>query len=424
MDNNETPINIFLDLSKAFDTIDHNILLDKLKYYGLDDIAIKLFRSYLTNRYQYVQIENAKSQLLEINTGVPQGSILGPLLFIIYINDISQYRDKFDFIAYADDTTLSTTLNKFSESENMNISDLINLELYKINEWLEINKLSLNAKKSRFMIFHMPNKHITLPILKISNTHIVKVNEFNFLGLTLDTKLDWKRHSNNTSNKISRTIGVLNKLKNVLPQHIKTIIYNTLILPHLNYCILCWGFKCNRVFALQKKAIRIITCSRYNAHTEPLFKTIKLLKFSDLLKLRELNFYYKFIHKLLPIPLQNWQIIRNTNIHEHNTRRQTNLHIYRTQHTFARHCLRHDLPNTLNNTDELVKGKLYTHSLSGFTNYAKHQIIQNYKLVCNIARCYICNHDVHWYNIYYYYQAITTTTTTSFAHNVNLNYVY
>ena len=282
MDNNETPINICLDLSKAFDTIDHNILLDKLKYYRFDDTAIKLFRSYLTNRYQYVQMENAKSQLLEIITGVPQGSILGPLLFIIYINEISQSSDKFDFLSYADDTTLSATLNKFSTSDDMNISDLINLELYKINEWLEINKLSLNANKSRFMIFHMPNKHITLSILQISNTNIDKVNEFNFLGLTLDTRLDWKRHSNNTSNKISRTIGVLNKLKNVLPQHIKTIIYNTLILPHLNYCILCWGFKSNRVFALQKKAVRIITCSKYNAHTEPLFKTVKLLKFAKI----------------------------------------------------------------------------------------------------------------------------------------------
>ena len=176
MDNNETPINIFLDLSKAFDTIDHNILLDKLKYYGLYDTAIKLFRSFLTNRYQYVQMENAKSQMLGINTGVPQGSILGPLLFIIYINDISQSSDKFDFLAYADDTTLSTTLNKLTTSDGMNISDLINLELYKINEWLEINKLSLNANKSRFMIFHMPNKQITLPILQICNTNIEKVN--------------------------------------------------------------------------------------------------------------------------------------------------------------------------------------------------------------------------------------------------------
>ena len=154
--NNETPINIFLDLSKAFDTIDHNILLDKLNYYRLDDTAIQLFRSYLTNRYQYIQIENAKSQLLEINTGIPQGSILGPLLFIIYINDISQSSDKLNFLAYADDTTLSTTLNKFSTSHDMNISDLINLELYNINEWLEINKLSLNKQTHNFTYY--PNQ--------------------------------------------------------------------------------------------------------------------------------------------------------------------------------------------------------------------------------------------------------------------------
>ena len=178
----------------------------------------------------------------------------------------------------------------------------------------------------------MPNKHITLPILQISNTNIEKVNYFNFLGLTLDTRLDWKRHSSNTSNNISRTIGVLNKLKNVLPQHINNIMYNTLILPHLNYCSLCWGFKSksNIVFARQKQSVRIITCSKHNAHTEPLFKTLKLLKFKDLLKLRELHFYYKFIHTLLPIPLQNWHIIINTNIHEHNTRRQSNIHICRT----------------------------------------------------------------------------------------------
>ena len=109
---------------------------------------------------------------------------------------------------------------------------------------------------------------------------------------------------------------------------------------------------------------------------------------------RSADGHRSWVHDNRKPQLQNWHIIRNTNIHEHNTRRQSNLHIYRTQHTFARHCLRHDLPNTLNNTCELVKGKIYTHSLSGFTNYAKHQIIQNYELTCNITRCYICSHDV------------------------------
>ena len=149
-------------------------------------------------------------------------------------------------------------------------------------------------------------------------------------------------------------------------------MYNTLILPHLNYCIMCWGFKVTEFLLYIKKAVWIITGSKYNAHTEPLFKTLKLLKFTDFLKLRELHFYYKFMHKLLSIPLQNCHIIRNTYTHEHNTRIQSNIHIYRTQHTFATHCLRRDLQNTLTNTCELVKGKIYIHSLSGFTNYAKH----------------------------------------------------
>ena len=167
----------------------------------------------------------------------------------------------------------------------MNISDLINLELYKINEWRGINKLSLNANKSRFMIFHMPNKHITLPIIQISNINIEKVNEFNFLGLTLDTRLDWKRHSSNTSNKISRTIGVLNKWQKMYCHNTYKLLYSTP--PHFNYCILCWGFKSNRVFALQKKAVRIITCSKYNAHTIQNRKIFKIHRFA---KITRINF--------------------------------------------------------------------------------------------------------------------------------------
>ena len=351
MDNNKIPINIFLDLSNAFDSMNHKKLLDKLKYYGT--IQLELFNSYLTNRKQYIELGDIKSKTLNISTGIPQGSILGPLLFIIYINDISQSSEMFNFITYADDTTLSSTLNNFKNSENIDAGSLINDELGKINEWLEINKLSLNINKSRYMLFHRPNKQVNAPTLQISNTNITKVNEFNFLGLTLDTNLKWRKHSEITSNKCSRTTGVLNKLKHILTQNKNKIIYNTLVLPHMNYCIMAWGSQCERIYKVQKKAVRILT-SRYNSHTDPLFKRLNLLKITDLLRLQELKFYYKFMHNQLPSYLQNWQLTPNANIHTHNTRRQHELHTFRTQHEFAKRCPRHNLLNTLNNTPALV----------------------------------------------------------------------
>ena len=114
----------------------------------------------------------------------------------------------FNFITYADNTTLSSMLNNFKNTENIDAGSLINDELGKINEWLEINKLSLNINKSRYMLFHRPNKRVNAPTLQISNTNITKVNEFNFLGLTLDTSLKWRKHSEITSNKCSRTVSV------------------------------------------------------------------------------------------------------------------------------------------------------------------------------------------------------------------------
>ena len=163
LDKDEIPINIYLDLSKAFDTIDHIILIDKLKYYGVHGTNLNLFSSYLENRKQYMEIDNIKSNMLSITTGVPQGSILGPLLFIIYINDFAQASKMFNFLIYADDITLSSTLNVFSDNtHDQNLESLINEELVKINDWLKINQLSLNVVKSKFMIFQMKKKNIDI----------------------------------------------------------------------------------------------------------------------------------------------------------------------------------------------------------------------------------------------------------------------
>ena len=154
MNRNLTPVNVYIDLSKAFDCLDHNILLSKLKFYGLSDDAIRLLQNYLSDREQYVQLGNIKSQLHGISRGIPQGSVMGPLMFNILVNDLNAATKKFDLIMYADDTTLVSTLETFGNTNRpTEIENNISNEISKITTWLHSNKLMLNASKSKFMIF-------------------------------------------------------------------------------------------------------------------------------------------------------------------------------------------------------------------------------------------------------------------------------
>ncbi len=228
MDKKNTPIYIFLGLFKAFDTLNHEILLQKLKYYSITGITLNLMESYMTNRKQFVIIDDIKSERLPMKTGIPQGSILGPLLFIIYINDIANSSDLFSFVVYADDTTLSTTLEiVLNRRKHESIDDKINKELININVWLKCNRLSLNISKCTYIIFHTHQRKINPSYLKINDNVVDRVKEFNFIGLTLDENLNWKSHINIISNKISKSMGVLNKLKYCLPINAKRLIYNS-----------------------------------------------------------------------------------------------------------------------------------------------------------------------------------------------------
>ena len=276
---------------------------------------------------------------------------------------------------YAVDTTLFTTINCFENNENTN--QYINDELSKINEWLIVNKLSLNASKTNCMVFSMPQKKVVIPRLKFADTEIESVDQFNFLGITLDKHLNWNAHINQLfGKKYLRNTGILNKIKLFLPRRI------------LNYGILVWGQNYKRIFKLQKRVMRIITCSKYNAHSEPLFKELKLLKLEDIRKLQELQFYYKLVHKQLPSYFNCISVTTINTVHQHNTRQSGNLYSDRVKHDFAKRCIRFSVIDTVNKTDTSIISKIFTHSIYGFTHYTKDRILQNYVYTCN---CYICD---------------------------------
>ena len=164
-----------------------------------------------------------------------------------------------------------------------------------------------------------------------------------------------------------------------------------MIASHINYRILAWGSNLTRIEKLPKKAIRIITCSKYNSHTEPLLKELNLLKAADTFKLSKLKFYHKFLNNKQPNYLQNLPLTTNNNIHNHNTRHSQSIHVVRVSHAFAKKSIRWDIPITVNALPSLIKDKLNTHSLNGFATYTKNYILSKYSYSCNIQNCYICN---------------------------------
>ena len=390
MNENCCPVNIYLDFSKAFDSLNYDILLSKLAYYGIQPNALRLLTSYLQDRCQYVQLDNVKSCEHPTTCGIPQGSVLGPLLFNILINDITEASKKFDFIMYADDTTLASTLENFGTVNDVtNLERELNQEITKVYSWLLSNKLMLNAAKSKFMIFFKVPKVVPRLSLTIAGNPIEQVNEFNFLGITLDQNITWKPHITKTAIKIARVIGVLNKLKHIFPQHILLTIYNSLIQPHLIYGLYLWGLNCKRLKILQKKAVRILAFRPYISHSTPIFKTLKILKLEDLYTMQLYKFYYKNTNNLLPSYFNSFTPYYNNENHNHDLRYRI-LRLPMTRHEYYVQCTKYQLLRLIRETPHIDLNRCTQLNIVQFSAYFKYSFINNYNPVCNLKYCHVC----------------------------------
>lgn len=313
---------LFLDLSKAFDTVDHQILLLKCEKAGIRGCALEIIASYLSNRKQFVSVNGSDSPTIGISCGVPQGSVLGPLLFLIYINDVSNLDLKGIMKLYADDTVLL-----YESKDSTSIVALIQNDLHIISEYYRLNRLTLNASKSKYIIFQSQHKTIEPHIDPMyNNIPIENVEKIKYLGLHLDKYLCWDEHINITSNKLSFIIYILKKLNYRLPRSIMKIIYFALFQSQLAYLLLLWGTasktRLMRVQRLQNRALKTIAKLPLRTSTNLLFS----VHFVDLLPIKAQ--YIQQICTLMYNIVKNnthhtFDFTSNRNIHNHNTR--TNL---------------------------------------------------------------------------------------------------
>ena len=328
-------IGIFLDLSKAFDSINHKILLNKMERYGIRGTPLKWFRSYVSDRKQYTFIDNHKSDLCNISVGVPQGSVLGPLLFLMFINDLQFISDVLYSIIFADDTSLFISGNDVAE-----VNNVLNVEMKNVTKWFSANRLAVNIDKTCYMILKPKNKFINEDLIQIfiGDCLIRQVKQTKCLGVTIDDKITWKLHINDICLKISQAVGVMYRLRTVVPMRILLTLYYTMILPYLSYCNIVWGnsalYLRNRIGVLQKRAIRVICNSQPLAHTTPLFQQLSILKVDQMCSLQTAIFMYSYFKNILPDSFNNY-FTSNCTIHSHSTRNSNHLRLPLYKYSFS-----------------------------------------------------------------------------------------
>ena len=328
LDKQHSLLSIYIDFTKAFDTVKHDILLRKMQHYGIRGTVIDWFRDYLLDRSQSTKVRDCISPPLAVRYGVPQGSVLGPILFLLYINDISLIFNNFKTILFADDSTLYIThINPVS------MIHIANCELHNLKQWCLSNRLTINLDKTFYMLFTNKTSD-TLPPLVYDDIIIEKSHAHTLLGVTIDDKMSFKPHIANLMLKLTRVMSLLYRVRNIVPNNIMKVLYDAHVLPHFHYCIPIW---CTTypthllpLFRMQKRLIRIITNTDFYEHTQPLFKELHTLKIFDINKLEIAVFMFKMIntenltlrqphhnyptrtHQHLRVPLHNLTIFQHS----------------------------------------------------------------------------------------------------------------
>lgn len=349
LNNKKYVAGVFLDLKKAFDVVPHDILLKKLSYLGIRGVQLDWFASYLSGRCQQVEIGGHLSSTKPIDISVLQGSILGPILFLCYINDLHTVTDLLTLL-FADDT-----VGLDSDNDLKRLIDRVNIEINKIANWFRANKMAVNISKTKYIIFKPKGMNINLTEnegivydnneigLPHDNDKVTKLDRiyndnpniqdrtYKLLGLYLDEHLSFNYHCKHVSNKLAQSNFIINRVKNLLPQASLKTLYYAMIHPHLLYCLPIYACTtANNITMLekmQKKAIRTITKSQYNAHTAPLFKALGILPLKHLIDYTQILLTHSIYHKYSPPALHNTWITNGTRLDNHTLRNADDLFI-------------------------------------------------------------------------------------------------
>ena len=307
LDNKKFACGIFVDFQKAFDTANHDILISKLNTYGVRGLANNWLRSYLSNRSQFVSILGYESTTLPQPHGVPQGSVLGPLLFLLYINDLHRAIIYSRVYHFADDTNLLNVSNSPKQMQKQ-----VNIDLKLLYKWLLANKISLNCSKTELIFFkRRGSNHVDFKYkIKLNGLILRESDYIKYLGVYLDSHLSGKYHCEILRPKLSRACGMLSKARHFVPKEELVSLYHAIFGSHLSYGSQVWSQDpnphLNKIVSLQKRAVRTITFSDFDAHSSPIFKDLKVLKLMDNVKINNCLFVHDYLNNLLPSCYNNY----------------------------------------------------------------------------------------------------------------------